>query len=165
MSSMREKPTDTAPALSRARSSICARSTPRSRGDCESQRPAPEHPVYPYLLRGLTIDRPNQVWAADITYVPPSRGFAYLVVIMDWCLRRVLSWRLSNTPDSVFCVEAPNEALLRFGRPEIFNTDQGAQFTAAAFTAPLLGRSVKISMDGKMDYVDLADSGVSNIRP
>lgn len=119
-----------------------------------TSRPEPGHPVYPYLLRGLTIDRPNQVWAADITYIPMARGFAYLVVIMDWCSRRVLSWRLSNTPDSAFCVEALNEALLRFGRPEIFNTDQGAQFTAAAFTGPLLGRGVKVSMDGKGRCID-----------
>jgi putative transposase len=119
-----------------------------------TSRPAPEHTVYPYLLRGLTIDRPNQVWAADITYVPLARGFAYLVVIMDWCSRRVLSWRLSNTSDSAFCVEALNEAMRRFGRPEIFNTDQGAQFTAAAFTEVLLGHGVKISMDGKGRCID-----------
>jgi len=119
-----------------------------------TSRPAPEHPVYPYLLRGLTIDRPNQVWAADITYIPLARGFAYLVVIMDWCSRRVLSWRLSNTPDSAFCVEALEEALRRFGCPAIFNTDQGAQFTASDFTAPLLARGVKISMDGKGRCID-----------
>lgn len=119
-----------------------------------TSQPEPEDPVYPYLLRGLRIDRPNQVWAADITYIPLARGFAYLVVIMDWCSRRVLSWRLSNTPDSAFCVEALNEALLRFRRPEIFNTDQGAQFTAGAFTAALLGRGVKISMDGKGRCID-----------
>jgi len=119
-----------------------------------TSRPEPEHPVYPYLLRGLKIDRPNQVWAADITYIPLARGFAYLVVIMDWCSRRVLSWKLSNTLDSAFCVEALNEALLRFGQPEIFNTDQGAQFTAADFTKVLLGRGVKISMDGKGRCID-----------
>jgi len=119
-----------------------------------TSRPAPEHPVFPYLLRGLTIDRPNQVWAADITYIPLARGFAYLVVIMDWCSRRVLSWRLSNTIDSAFCVEALEEALRRFGRPEVFNTDQGAQFTASDFTAPLLARGVKISMDGKGRCID-----------
>ena len=119
-----------------------------------TSRPEPEHPVYPYLLRGLSIDRPNQVWAADITYIPLARGFAYLVAIMDWCSRRVLSWRLSNTLDSSFCVEALNEALLRFGQPEIFNTDQGAQFTAADFLSVLLGRGVKISMDGKGRCID-----------
>lgn len=114
-----------------------------------TSRPAPEHAVYPYLLRGISIDRPNQVWAADITYIPLARGFAYLVAIMDWCSRRVLSWKLSNTLDSTFCVDALDEALRRFGQPEIFNTDQGAQFTAEVFTSVLLGRGVKISMDGK----------------
>jgi putative transposase len=108
-----------------------------------------EHPVYPYLLRGVTIDRPNQVWAADITYIPLARGFAYLVAIMDWHSRRVLCWRLSNTLDASFCVEALKEALSRFGRPEIFNSDQGSQFTAKDFTDVLLGAGVKISMDGE----------------
>jgi putative transposase len=119
-----------------------------------TSRPAPEHPVYPYLLRGLSIDRPNQVWAADITYIPLARGFAYLVAIMDWHSRRVLSWRLSNTLDSSFCVEALEEALFCFGQPDIFNTDQGAQFTAKAFTSVLLGRGVKLSMDGKGRCID-----------
>jgi putative transposase len=119
-----------------------------------TSRPAPEHAVYPYLLRGLSIDRPNHVWATDITYIPLARGFAYLVAIMDWCSRRVLSWRLSNTLDSSFCIEALNEALQRFGQPEIFNTDQGAQFTAEAFTRVLLGRGIKISMDGKGRCID-----------
>jgi putative transposase len=114
-----------------------------------TSKATPEHAVYPYLLRSLTIDRPNQVWAADITYIPLARGFAYLVAIMDWYSRRVLSWRLSNTIDSTFCVDALDEALLHFGQPEIFNTDQGAQFTATTFTSVLLGRGVKISMDGK----------------
>jgi len=116
--------------------------------------PAAGNKIYPYLLRGMEITRPNQVWAADITYIPLARGFAYLVVIMDWCSRRVLSWRLSNTIDSAFCVEALEEALRRFGRPEVFNTDQGAQFTASDFTAPLLARGVKISMDGKGRCID-----------
>jgi putative transposase len=120
----------------------------------ETSKPEPEHAVYSYLLRGLSIARPNRVWAADITYIPLARGFAYLAAIMDWCSRRVLSWRLSNTLDSSFCVEALDEALLRFGQPEIFNTDQGAQFTAAAFTSVLLGRGVKISMDGKGRCID-----------
>lgn len=119
-----------------------------------TSRPAPEHAVYPYLLRGISIDRPNQVWAADITYVPLARGYAYLVAIMDWCSRRVLSWRLSNSLDSEFCVEALEEALQRFGQPEIFNTDQGSQFTAATFTAALLDRGIKISMDGKGRCID-----------
>jgi putative transposase len=119
-----------------------------------TSKPEPEHTLYPYLLRGLSIERPNQVWAADITYIPLSHGFAYLVVIMDWYSRRVLSWRLSNTLDSAFCVEALEEALRRFGVPEIFNTDQGAQFTASAFTGALLERGVKISMDGKRRCID-----------
>lgn len=119
-----------------------------------TSRPEPEHPVYPYLLRGLSIGRPNQVWASDITYIPLARGFAYLVAVMDWYSRRVLSWRLSNTLDSSFCVEALDEALSRFGQPEIFNTDQGSQFTAEAFTSVLLARGVKISMDGKGRCID-----------
>ena len=119
-----------------------------------TSKPNPEHPVYPYLLRGLTIDRPNQVWAADITYIPLARGFAYLVAILDWHSRRVLSWRLSNTLDSAFCVEALHEALLRFGRPGIFNSDQGSQFTAQPFTDVLLAEGVKISMDGKGRCID-----------
>lgn len=119
-----------------------------------TSRPAPEHAVYPYLLRGLSIDRPNQVWAADITYIPLTHGYAYLVAIMDWCSRRVLSWRLSNSLDSEFCVEALEEALRRFGQPEIFNTDQGSQFTAVTFTDALLDRGIKISMDGKGRCID-----------
>jgi putative transposase len=116
--------------------------------------PNEEHPVYPYLLRGVTIDRPNQVWAADITYIPLARGFAYLVAIMDWASRRVLSWRLSNTMDASFCVEALQEALSRFGRPDIFNSDQGSQFTAKGFTDVLVAADVKISMDGKGRCID-----------
>jgi putative transposase len=119
-----------------------------------TSKPEPEHTLYPYLLRGLAVERPNQVWAADITYIPLSHGFAYLVAIMDWHSRRVLSWRLSNTLDNAFCVEALEEALRRFGVPEIFNTDQGAQFTASAFTGVLLERGVKISMDGKGRCID-----------
>lgn len=119
-----------------------------------TSKPNEEHPVYPYLLRGLTIDRPNQVWAADITYIPLARGFAYLVAIMDWHTRRVLSWRLSNTLDASFCVEALREALSRFGQPEIFNSDQGSQFTAKDFTDVLLAADVKISMDGKGRCID-----------
>jgi len=119
-----------------------------------TSRPAPEHPVYPYLLRQLSVSRVNQVWAADITYIPLSHGFAYLVAIMDWYSRRVLSWRLSNTMESTFCVEALAEALSQFGVPEIFNTDQGSQFTDKVFTSKLLEREVKISMDGKGRYMD-----------
>ena len=119
-----------------------------------TSRPAPQHPVYPYLLRNLTISRVNQVWATDITYIPLERGFAYLVAIIDWYSRRVLSWRLSNTLDSSFCIEALDEALMRFDKPEIFNTDQGAQFTADAFTRVLRGAGIRISMDGKGRCLD-----------
>lgn len=119
-----------------------------------TSRPAPEHPVFPYLLRNLSVSRPNQVWATDITYIPLARGFAYLVAIMDWYSRRVLAWRLSNSLDTAFCVEAVEDALARFGQPEIFNTDQGSQFTAEAFTQVLLARGIKISMDGKGRCLD-----------
>jgi len=115
---------------------------------------APEHPVYPYLLRNLHICRVNQVWAADITYIPMADGFLYLVAIIDWYSRRVLAWRLSNTLETRFCIEALQEALSRFGRPEIFNTDQGAQFTAEEFTSDLLDQGIKISMDGKGRCID-----------
>jgi len=119
-----------------------------------TSRPAPEHTMYPYLLRKLSIYRPNQVWATDITYIPLEHGFAYLVAIMDWYTRRVLAWRLSNTLDTAFCIEALQEALWRFPQPEIFNTDQGAQFTADAFTRVLLDREIKVSMDGKGRCLD-----------
>lgn len=119
-----------------------------------TSKPNQEHPVYPYLLRGLPISRPNQVWATDITYIPLARGSAYLVAIMDWHSRRVLSWRLSNTMNVSFCIEALQEALSRFGRPEIFNSDQGSQFTSADFTAVLLAAGVKISMDGRGRCID-----------
>lgn len=114
----------------------------------------PKHPVYPYLLRGMTIDRPDQVWATDITYIPMARGFMYLIAIMDWATRKVLSWRLSNTLDTTFCVEALKEALLKYGAPEIFNTDQGCQFTSEAFTSVLKTWNIKISMDGKGRFRD-----------
>jgi putative transposase len=110
---------------------------------------APGHKIFPYLLRGLTIDRPNQVWAADITYIPIGRGFLYLVAVIDWASRAVLAWRLSNTMEASFCVAALEEALARFGRPEIFNTDQGSQFTSAAFTGTLAAAGIRISMDGR----------------
>jgi putative transposase len=119
-----------------------------------TSRPEPEHTRYPYLLRNLEIYRVDQVWATDITYIPLAQGFCYLVAIMDWHSRRVLSWRLSNTLDASFCVEALQEALWRFGQPEIFNTDQGAQFTADAFTNVLRERGIKISMDGKGRCID-----------
>lgn len=114
----------------------------------------PKHPVYPYLLRGMAIDRPNQVWATDITYIPMAKGFMYLIAIMDWATRKVLSWRLSNTLDADFCVEALKEALFKYGAPEIFNTDQGCQFTSEKFTTVLKTWNVKISMDGKGRFVD-----------
>ena len=115
--------------------------------------PAPGHKIYPYLLGGMEITRSNQVWAADITYIPMARGFLYLVVIMDWYSRYVLSWRLSNTLDAGFCVDALEEAL-RKGRPDICNTDQGAQFTSEAFTGLLEQHRIRISMDGKGSYND-----------
>ena len=116
--------------------------------------PHPAHRVYPYLLKGLIIDRPNQVWCADITYIPVQRGFLYLVAIMDWATRHVLAWRLSNTMDAGFCIEALNDALTRYGRPEIFNTDQGSQFTSFEFTGVLKDAGVAISMDGRGRYID-----------
>ena len=119
-----------------------------------TSKPAPGHKIYPYLLRDLVIDRPNQVWCADITYIPIGRGFLYLVAIMDWASRAVLAWRLSNTLDADFCVRALEEALARFGRPEIFNTDQGSQFTSSAFTSVLQRAEVRISMDGRGRWLD-----------
>ncbi len=116
--------------------------------------PHPGHRVYPYLLRGLVIDRANQVWCTDITYIPMRRGFLYLVAIMDWWSRKVLSWRLSNTMDVDFCVEALEAALARHGKPAIFNTDQGSQFTSVAFTKVLKDAGIKISMDGKGRWMD-----------
>ena len=119
-----------------------------------TSRPHPEHEVYPYLLRDLTIERPNHVWCADITYIPVRGGFLYLVAVMDWASRRVLSWRLSNTLDASFCVEALEEALARYGKPEIFNTDQGSQFTSSDFVGLLKAAKVKISMDGRGRCMD-----------
>jgi putative transposase len=125
-----------------------------------TSKPAPGHKIYPYLLRNLTIDRPNQVWASDITYVPilgsgpRTAGFFYLVAIMDWASRAVLSWRLSNTMDTSFCLEALQEALTRFGKPAIFNTDQGSQFTSQAFIGALEQAGIRISMDGRGRFLD-----------
>ena len=116
--------------------------------------PHPAHRVYPYLLKGMAIDRPNQVWCADITYIPVQRGFLYLVAIMDWATRHVLSWRLSNTMDARFCVDALNEALARYGKPGIFNTDQGSQFTSLDFTGTLGDAGIRISMDGRGRCMD-----------
>jgi putative transposase len=115
---------------------------------------AKDHKTWPYLLRGLRINRPNHVWCADVTYIPMRRGFLYLVVIMDWATRKVLAWRLSNTMEVDFCVEALNEALIRFGPPDIMNTDQGSQFTSWAWTDRLRKAGVKISMDGKGRFLD-----------
>ena len=119
-----------------------------------TSKPAKGHKTYPYLLKGLRVDRPNQVWCADITYLPMRRGFLYLVAIMDWNTRMVLSWRISNTLDADFCVEALNEAIHRFGPPGIMNTDQGSQFTSFAWTDRLRRSVVRISMDGKGRYLD-----------
>ncbi len=117
-------------------------------------KPHPDHKVYPYMLRNLDISRANQVWAADITYLPMARGFCYLVAVMDWASRKVLSWRLSNTLDASFCVEALEEALTRYGVPEIFNTDQGSQFTSDDFIGVLESKGISISMDGKGRWMD-----------
>lgn len=119
-----------------------------------TSKPSPGHKIYPYLLRGLAVDRPNQVWATDITYIPMARGFVYLVAVVDWFTRRVLSWRLSTGMEVDFCLEAVEEALAKYGRPGIFNTDQGSQFTSAAFTGLLLENKITISMDGRGAWRD-----------
>ncbi|MEL6432654.1 MAG: IS3 family transposase [Pseudomonadota bacterium] len=119
-----------------------------------TSQPHPQHPVYPYLLRKMQIDRPNQVWCADITFVPVRNGFLYLVAIMDWATRKVLSWRLSNTMHADFCVDALNEAITKHGPPEIMNTDQGSQFTGSAWITALSEAGVRISMDGRGRYLD-----------
>ena len=119
-----------------------------------TSRPGKGHKVYPYLLRGLSIDRPNQVWATDISYIPMAKGFVYVVAIMDWYSRKVLAWRVSNSMDADFCVDALEEAMSRYGAPDIFNTDQGAQFTSDAFTGTLKAAGIQISMDGKGRWVD-----------
>jgi len=119
-----------------------------------TSKPAAAHKIYPYLLGGLAIERANQVWCSDVTYIPMAKGFLYLVVIMDWASRAVLAWRLSNTLGADFCVEALEEALSRYGRPEIFNTDQGSQFTSDDFTGTLKQHGVTISMDGKGRCMD-----------
>ena len=119
-----------------------------------TSQPHPEHRIYPYLLRDLTIERPNQVWCTDITFIPMEKGFMYLVAIMDWATRTVLSWRLSNTMDTGFCVEALEVALAKYGTPEIFNSDQGSQFTSKEFTDVLKAAGVRISMDGRGRWMD-----------
>ena len=119
-----------------------------------TSRRHPRHPVYPYLLRGVAVTRSNQVWAMDITYIPMARGFVYLAAVVDWNSRKVLSWRLSITMDTAFCIEAVEEALERHGKPEIFNTDQGSQFTSEAFTGLLKNNGIAISMDGRGSWRD-----------
>jgi putative transposase len=119
-----------------------------------TSKPAPGHKIYPYLLRGLAVDRPNQVWAMDITYIPMARGFVYLAAVVDWFSRRVLAWRVSITMEVEFCLEAVEEALAKHGRPEIFNTDQGSQFTSVDFTGLLLDNAIAISMDGRGAWRD-----------
>jgi putative transposase len=119
-----------------------------------TSKPAPGHKIYPYLLRKLAVVRPNQVWAMDITYIPMARGFVYLAAVIDWFSRRVLAWRLSITMEAEFCIEAVEEALARHGKPEIFNTDQGSQFTSIAFTGLLRDNAIAISMDGRGSWRD-----------
>ena len=130
---------------------ICIEALCRRRN---TSKPADGHKIYPYLLRGLAVERPNQVWAMDITYIPMAHGFVYLAAVVDWFSRRVLAWRLSITMEVEFCLDAVEEALARYGRPEIFNTDQGSQFTSAAFTALLLENAIAISMDGRGSWRD-----------
>jgi len=119
-----------------------------------TSRPHPEHKIYPYLLRGVDVVRPNQVWSTDITYIRLERGFVYLSAVIDWYSRKVLAWRVSNTLDSSFCVECLEAALLKYGTPEIFNTDQGCQFTSEAFTSVLIAKGIAISMDGRGRALD-----------
>jgi putative transposase len=119
-----------------------------------TSKPAPGHKIHPYLLRGLTVDRPDQVWAMDISYIPMARGFVYLAAVIDWHTRRVLAWRVSITMEVDFCLEAVEEAMARHGKPEIFNTDQGSQFTSTAFTGLLADNGIRISMDGKGAWRD-----------
>jgi len=119
-----------------------------------TSKPAPGHKIYPYLLRGVKVERPNQVWATDITYIPMARGFVYLVAVVDWFTRRVLSHRVSITMEAGFCVEAVEDAIVKYGKPEIFNSDQGSQFTSEAFTGVLFDHKIAISMDGKGSWRD-----------
>lgn len=119
-----------------------------------TSKPGPSHRIYPYLLRGLTIDHANQVWAIDITYIPMARGFVYLAAVMDWFARRILAWRLSNTMEVSFCIDAVEDALAKYGCPQIFNSDQGSQFTSVEFTRMLINNGIQISMDGKGAWRD-----------
>ena len=123
-------------------------------GNKGTSKPNKAHRIYPYLLRNLEINRSNQVWCTDITYLPMAKGFAYLVAVMDWHSRKVLSWRVSNVMDTDFCIEALNEAISHYGTPDIFNTDQGSQFTSKAFTDVLKQNDIRISMDGKGRWID-----------
>ena len=120
----------------------------------KTSEPHPQHKIYPYLLRHLAIERPNQVWCADVTYIPMRRGFLYLVAVMEWASRKVLAWRLSNTMEADFCVAALEEAIARYGSPDIFNTDQGSQFTSFAFTTTLKDAGIRISMDSRGRWMD-----------
>jgi len=120
----------------------------------KTSTPHPQHEIYHYLLRHMTIERPNHVWCADVTYIPMRRGFLYLVAIMDWASRKILSWQLSNTMEADFCVAALEEAMAQYGKPDIFNTDQGSQFTSFVFTNSLRGASIRISMDGRGRWMD-----------
>lgn len=120
----------------------------------KTSQPHPAHPVFPYLLRGMEITRPNQVWCSDITFIPVSRGYLYLVAIMDWATRKVLSWRVSNTMHADFCVDALKEAIAKYGPPEIMNTDQGSQFTGSEWITTLTDARVRVSMDGRGRYLD-----------
>ena len=135
----------------------------------KTSKPHPQHRIYSYLLRHLAIERPDQVWRADVTYIPMRRGFLYLVAIMDWFSRKVLAWRLSNTMDADFCVAALEEAIARHGRPDIFNTDQGSQFTSFAFTTTLKDAGIRISMDGRGRWMDNVSSssgyGAADLLP
>jgi putative transposase len=119
-----------------------------------TSKPAPGHKIFPYLLRGVKVGRPNQVWAMDITYIPMARGFVYLTAVVDWCTRRILSHRISITMEADFCIEALEEAIARYGKPDIFNTDQGSQFTSSAFIGVLMANKIAISMDGKGAWRD-----------
>jgi putative transposase len=131
-----------------------------------TSKPEPGYKIFPYLLRKLPVTRTNQVWAMDLTYIPMARGFVYLAAVIDWFSRKVLAWRLSITMDAVFCIEAVEEALSRYGKPEIFNTDQGSQFTSSDFTGLLFGKDIKVSMDGKGAWRDKSErlSRTVNVR-
>ena len=133
-------------------------------GRPRTSKRAPGHAIFPYLLRKLPVTRPNQVWAMDITYIPMARGFVYLAAVVDWFSCKVLAWRFSITMDNAFCIEAVEDAMARFGKPEIFNTDQGSQFTSREFTGLLIAADIRISMDGKGAWRDMCSSSASGNR-